>query len=307
MPESYVTVEVDKISVPEGRKPRADLSELKKSVEEIGLLNPISIDAENCLIAGRNRLEVFRLLGRTEIPACVFNLGSLHAELAEIDENLIRQKLDPFEEGQQLSRRKKIYETLHPDSKHGAAGGSTRVANCSKNSTKPPPGFVPDTAKKTGKSKTVLKDAVQVDAALTPEVKALIPGTSVAKSKAELKALANCDPADQVRVMQKVIDGEANTAREAIEKLEPTSARKQTADGGHDKGSAPDKRHELYSTANRINQLSTKLQKELDCVEQKFQMKLVDDELKSSFFTFLASKLQEARVQHKSKKTKIKA
>lgn len=38
-----------------------------KSIAEIGLLNPITVTADNTLIAGRHRLEAAKLLGWTEI------------------------------------------------------------------------------------------------------------------------------------------------------------------------------------------------------------------------------------------------
>jgi hypothetical protein len=44
------------------------------------------------------------------------------AELAEIDENLIRADLTPAEEAIHIGRRKAIYEKLHPETVHGAVG-----------------------------------------------------------------------------------------------------------------------------------------------------------------------------------------
>jgi hypothetical protein len=42
-------------------------------------------------------------------------------ELAEIDENLIRFDLTPAERAMHTRARKKVYERLHPETKHGAA------------------------------------------------------------------------------------------------------------------------------------------------------------------------------------------
>ena len=41
------------------------------------------------------------------------------AELAEIDENLVRGKQAPAQEASAIFRRKAIYEELHPETKHG--------------------------------------------------------------------------------------------------------------------------------------------------------------------------------------------
>jgi hypothetical protein len=50
-------------------------------------------------------------------------LGDLHAEQAEIYENLIHCNLTPAHEAAAISRRKAIYEVLHPETKHGGIAG----------------------------------------------------------------------------------------------------------------------------------------------------------------------------------------
>jgi hypothetical protein len=47
----------------------------------------------------------------------VLDVDELSSELAEIDENLIRNPLTKLEESEQMKRRKEIYEILHPESK----------------------------------------------------------------------------------------------------------------------------------------------------------------------------------------------
>ena len=70
-----------------------------KSIAELGLLNPITIDQGNTLIAGRHRLEAAKLLGWTEIECTVTDLQGLQAELAEIDENFVRKNLSIIDFG----------------------------------------------------------------------------------------------------------------------------------------------------------------------------------------------------------------
>jgi len=43
------------------------------------------------------------------------------AELAEVDENLIRSPLTPAQEASAIFRRKAIYEELHPETEAGVA------------------------------------------------------------------------------------------------------------------------------------------------------------------------------------------
>jgi hypothetical protein len=44
------------------------------------------------------------------------------AELAEIDENLIHIDLTPAERAMHITRRKELYEKLHPETQKGATG-----------------------------------------------------------------------------------------------------------------------------------------------------------------------------------------
>ena len=48
-------------------------------------------------------------------------MSGLQAELAEIEENIVRPNLSRQELGEQFLHRKEIYEMLHPETKTGAA------------------------------------------------------------------------------------------------------------------------------------------------------------------------------------------
>ena len=52
-----------------------DVSELQKSIAEVGLIHPIAVAEDKTLIAGRRRLAAFVELGRSEIPAVVLPLA----------------------------------------------------------------------------------------------------------------------------------------------------------------------------------------------------------------------------------------
>ncbi len=96
------------------------VKELANSIKEIGLLNPITLTSDKKLVAGLHRIRAFELLNREEIPYNTIEAqDSLRIELAEIDENLIRNDLHYTDRGDQLNRRKKIYEELYPQVKHG--------------------------------------------------------------------------------------------------------------------------------------------------------------------------------------------
>lgn len=126
-------VNIDAIQVNPGRRPASadQIETLAQSMADIGLLNPITVDRENVLIAGLHRLEAAKLLNWKEIECNVCTLEGLRAELAEIDENIVRCDLGTVEKGNQLLRRKEIHESLHPESKHGGDRKSEKI-KCAK-------------------------------------------------------------------------------------------------------------------------------------------------------------------------------
>ena len=110
---------IKEIQVKEGRRSldTCHVGELADSIREIGLLNPLTIDRDNFLIAGLHRLEAVKRLGWTEVDCTVSSLEGLAAELAElptmpcivreltddeaiiimVDSNLQREKVLPSE------------------------------------------------------------------------------------------------------------------------------------------------------------------------------------------------------------------
>lgn len=66
------------------RQDMGDIEALARSIEEIGLLQAVGVDAQNNLIFGHRRLQAFQRLGRNSIPARVISITSLlageHAE-----------------------------------------------------------------------------------------------------------------------------------------------------------------------------------------------------------------------------------
>jgi N6-adenosine-specific RNA methylase IME4 len=88
------------------RRDLGDIASLAKSIDAHGLLHPVVVTPDGRLIAGE-RLEAYKLLGRTEIPATVVDLEEIaRGELAEnVDRkgflpseiDAIRRTLEPAE------------------------------------------------------------------------------------------------------------------------------------------------------------------------------------------------------------------
>jgi len=73
------------------REQPEDIEDLMNSMKRYGLMNPITINSENVLIAGRRRLEAARRLGWHMISANVIEATDRVSELEmEIEENTQR-------------------------------------------------------------------------------------------------------------------------------------------------------------------------------------------------------------------------
>jgi ParB family chromosome partitioning protein len=71
------------------RNDLGDITSFAKEIEEIGLLHPIVINQNQELICGLRRIEAFKELGRTEIPAHIVNMEEILK--GEISENVQRK------------------------------------------------------------------------------------------------------------------------------------------------------------------------------------------------------------------------
>lgn len=167
-------IKISDIKINSGRRStdQQNVEELVKSIKAVGLMNPITVTQDNTLIAGLHRVEAAKLLGWTEIECTISDAEGIQAELAEIDENIVRARLSRHELGEQLLRRKELYEALHPETRQGMRNGQTsKNENFSLLGTKP---FSQDTAEKLGVSKRTVEQLVQTARDLTPEAKKII-------------------------------------------------------------------------------------------------------------------------------------
>ena len=172
-------IAISEIKVNTGRREvnLKGIDELIRSISEVGLLNPITVDPDHTLIAGLHRLEAAKRLCWSEIECTVCGLEGLEAELAEIDENVVRTSLSTIEYGELLERRKEIYESLYPQTKAGQAqaAGMHRVTGKhvtdKMSATCQPKSFAQDTAGKLGVSPRTIERTIQTMKGLTQETR----------------------------------------------------------------------------------------------------------------------------------------
>ena len=210
----------------------AKIAQLAESIEQVGLLNPITVTDWGVLVAGLHRLEACKKLGWTEIPCNVIKEDD--AELAEIDENLIRNELTKLEHDELILRRKGIYEDRHPETKQGIAqaAGMNRAAGNNVSEIISPT-FAADTAAKTGLSPRSVQQSVQIANKITPEVEDIIRDTPIADRKTDLLQLARMEPEQQKEIIQQVTAGAAKTVSQAVRQQAETDPELKRIDREH--------------------------------------------------------------------------
>ncbi|MBD2360289.1 ParB N-terminal domain-containing protein [Anabaena minutissima FACHB-250] len=182
------TVPIDQIKIGRNRRPvKGDkVDELKESIQANGLLNPITVDQKLNLIAGLHRLTACKLLGLEAVECNIVAYASAEqARLAEIDENLIRNELEPLERSELWLERDQILERMGlrakvGDNQHTFKGGETIS----------PPKRTLELAREAGYSERTFQHGKQIAKSIHPEVKQLIKGTPIADSPTALLSVA---------------------------------------------------------------------------------------------------------------------
>jgi ParB/RepB/Spo0J family partition protein len=202
------------------------VDELAESINTLGLLQPVVVrpggNGGHVLVVGAHRVEATKRLEHESIAAIVLDgLDADEALLAEIDENLIRADLSPAERALHLAERKRLYEKLKPETKHGAIGRGRKKSSQNENS------FVRDTAAKTGKGRsTVARDITRANEIA---VLADIVGTSLDQGD-ELDALAKLPEDEQRKLAERAKAGERVTAQHVARKLRRECRERELAD-----------------------------------------------------------------------------
>ena len=222
-----ILIPVDAIVVhPERRSTMLDnVRKLAKSISEVGLLNPITIDREYTLVAGLHRLEAVKMLAWTEIECHIISLDGLLSELAQIDENFVRSDIPTIERNDMVLRRKEIYETLHPDAKSGGdrrskkAVEKNRSAKCTFD---PPPvkSFAEDTAEKLGVDSSTVRRRVQAAKNTTEEAKRILKETNTNISQKDALGLSRMEPEQQSEAAGMLSRGEIQSVDEYLKQRE---------------------------------------------------------------------------------------
>ncbi len=191
---------IDDITIGNDRR-RLDeqkVRELAESIKSIGLLNPITVTNENKLVAGEHRLRACLWLGWTEIECQTIQGNELLQQLAEIDENLVRNDLHWLDIGELAIQRDEILEALGLRAQSGTNQKNTRTGE----TISPVQKTTGSIAKEMGTGERTLQHNKQLARTLEPEIKEVVRTAEVPKKDA-LK-IARMEPERQKAVVEKI-------------------------------------------------------------------------------------------------------
>ena len=195
-----------------------DVDSLKKSIEKVGLINPLTVNTQQELLAGARRFQALTELGWTECMMHIIEGDSLEQELISIDENLVRTPLNKLEFEQCLNRGREIYEALNPSApKVDLSNETLTPENKQKKKEKDKldtNSFAAITAEKIGLSKSIIKSAIKRDELASDAVK-------TARSTGELNTtqtneIIRLDKTIQEEVLPLISDKTVKEARSII-------------------------------------------------------------------------------------------
>jgi ParB family chromosome partitioning protein len=191
------------------RLDEAHVEGLMHSIETQGITTPIIVaeaGTENPmyrLLAGAHRLEaVRRLTPAGSIPARIARGDEAHLRLVEIDENLIRHELRPWDRAVFLVERKRVYDILHPEAKPGAKGRQVIENGQTAKLAVWAGSFSADTAERLGMGRRSVERAVSIVQSIAPALHDTIAALPIADNQSELQALAKEGPEREARVIE---------------------------------------------------------------------------------------------------------
>ena len=222
-------IPIAEIKITPGRRKAvpSHIAELAKSVADVGLLNPIIVNEDRTLIAGLHRLEAAKLLNWTEIDCTICDIDSTRAELAEIDENVIRRPLSDMELSRALTRRKELYEALHPETIARNRPGHMSNYQGSNDKLSPEPkvkSFVEDTAEKLGVSTRTIERHLYLAEHLTPKVSEILRKMDKQPPRCELMKLARLELDQQEKCAALFLSSEIKSVDTYLKQGEPETA-----------------------------------------------------------------------------------
>ena len=179
------------------------------TIETRGLQHPIQLRKEgnrHILVSGAHRVEAYRKLGRSDIPAMVLELedgdGPEAAREMEIIENVARHDLSALDRAIHLGELLALHEAKNGPTKKGGDRKSQKFLTENQRKT-----FRIDLLHQLRVSRRSLEQYLALYKALDPKVRERLKGTALADNFTELRALASEEPKHQMPILALCLSG----------------------------------------------------------------------------------------------------
>ena len=180
------------------------VAELATSMADQGQMSPIEVAPADdrgmhLLIAGAHRLAAVKMAGIREVKAIIFVGDADQRRLREIDENLYRVELTPFDEAAFLAERREIYERINGAIVRGRRK-STKLGELNQLS------FWDDVTQKFGLSRRLVERSLGRKRNISPKAWLAMRGSSLGAKGVHLDALTRVPLERQIAVVTHALD-----------------------------------------------------------------------------------------------------
>ncbi len=226
---SYASIDATKRKRPidpdHGTWIAASIEEKGRGVVGEGLEQPIKVtprgDGYRLVHGGHRHFGIGQLGWRDLVVGkhvIIEEMSDLEAELAEIDENLVRRELNALDRALFLAERREIYEKINKVDRKGGDRKSDRLKEATNSQSLRigfSPRFTAEVADKVGLSERSVHLALQIAEKLEPTTIASIRGTKIERNQQALLQLCDMPAHEQRKVAGALGAGQASTVAAA--------------------------------------------------------------------------------------------
>jgi DNA modification methylase/ParB-like chromosome segregation protein Spo0J len=192
--EHMQDIEISRIIISENHRSVGDIDSLCRSIENVGLINPVVVTPDMKLVAGARRIASFLRLERDTIPAIIKEYSELEEQVARIDDNLERTELTMLQKVKALAEQQTLYELLYPESTKKAKAKANLQARkeleSEINSVPMIPSFTAKISDVIGKGQKTVQNMVAAGKGLPDEISDQLTGLPIENNLGDLRQLA---------------------------------------------------------------------------------------------------------------------
>ena len=204
----FLHIPVELIDVPEDRLRLVDMErvgELVQSMLDVGQITPVEVAPADAngryrLISGAHRVKSVSIAEIATVAAVIFEGTPDECRLHEIDENLYRHELTPFDQAAFLAERRVIYERINGPITRGRPASAGNCANLAQLS------FLDETAQRFNLPRRTIARALARRTQLSDAIWQRLRGSTLAKKGSDLDVLVKLSPSGQERVLALILD-----------------------------------------------------------------------------------------------------